>query len=259
MASKRASKKNVQPDYTGSLADYKESLKPSASKKEKLFGQELGKIGRAAERGGPVNKVQKEHGEYSTEVMRRKALKDMPIKNKLESFSDILIAGTIANPGTYTGTAALVNKGATALGQKVANTGIPAKLENVVTRQTVMLHGSPTQNLKTIVPTVGENRAYTTERGALGFYENPQVNPSGRLAQIYATNEGSVYAVKGKIKSFKSEENQSIADWVKTSTSPQKVVAEIKLPSVGRNLDERAAAISQMARKAGAKKIPRIK
>lgn len=95
-----AAKKIRKPDYTGSLADYKQSVQPASSKKEQLFGQELGKIGRAAERGGPVNKVQKEHGEYSAEVMRRKALKDMPLKNKLESFSDILIAQAVANPGS---------------------------------------------------------------------------------------------------------------------------------------------------------------
>lgn len=137
--------------------------------------------------------------------------------------------------------------------EQLVKSPIATRAVNKLTKQTVMLHGSPTQNLKTIAPTVGENRYYTSERGALGFYENPQVDPSGGLARIYATNEGSVYAVRGKAKSFIGDAGGGLADRVQTSNAPQKVVGEVKLDVVGKQIDDRTAAISKMLKQAGVK------
>jgi hypothetical protein len=98
-----ASKKIVKPNYQGSLADYKKSLKPTSSKKEKLYGQELGKIGRAAERGGPVNTVQKKMGAYSEQVMQNKANRDMPVKRKVQEMGLQLGVAALTNPNTLRG------------------------------------------------------------------------------------------------------------------------------------------------------------
>lgn len=118
MAAKKSSKKTVQPNYTGSLADYKESLNLATSKKEQLFGQELGKIGRAAERGGPVNTVQKEHGEHSVEVMYANKMKNMPFKKKLEGISDAVIASSVTSPIGFR-TPNIVNKLITSQSSKI--------------------------------------------------------------------------------------------------------------------------------------------
>lgn len=66
--------------------------------KKALYSDELGKIGRAAERGGPVNKVQKEHGEYSEQVMYANKMKNMPFKKKLEELGLQLTVAAATNP-----------------------------------------------------------------------------------------------------------------------------------------------------------------
>lgn len=97
-----APRKPRTPNYMGSLADYKESVKP-ASKKEKLYGQELGKIGRAAERGQAVNYVQSKHNEYSKQVMQNKAMRDMPVKRKVQEMGLRLGVAALTNPNTLRG------------------------------------------------------------------------------------------------------------------------------------------------------------
>ena len=103
MASKRRSATSQMKPVKGYAAGGRKPSskgKAPATKKEKLLGAELGKTGRAAERGKPVTNAQKGLGNYSRQTMQNKRMRDMPVKKKLEAFSDILIAGAVANPGS---------------------------------------------------------------------------------------------------------------------------------------------------------------
>lgn len=204
-----AAKKIRKPDYTGSLADYKQSLKPASSKKEKLFSQELGKIGRAAERGGPVNEVQKQHGEYSEQVMYANKMKNMPFKKKLQDLGIQLTVSAATNPNTLR-----------------AITGGVAKATNVLSGKQVVVHGSPTQSLSVIEPRTGSNAA-PTEKVAYGW--NPSAKNSASFvaqnAQTSATGAGSIYVAKAPKLSTKYEEGFDKA--ITKTSSPMKVVKEI--------------------------------
>jgi len=136
-----AARKPPKPDYNGSLADYKESVKP-ASKKEKLYGQELGKIGRAAERGGPVNTVQQKMGAYSEQVMQNKAMRDMPVKRKVEDLGLLLGVSALTSPGTLRGIQSGVARGATAAAKIPTQIGPEvAALKNFVKGEQVVIRG----------------------------------------------------------------------------------------------------------------------
>ena len=142
----------------------------------------------------------------------------------------------------------------------VSESGAFAQILNKVKRQEIYLHGSPKSGIKQINPTIGANREWSSERGAIGFFENPKASEtgSGGMAGVYAGPKGSVYVVKGPKKSFTSDPNNQMVYQNKTplvaiSKQPQKVVSEIKLANIGLNRDARAQAVAEALRKAGYK------
>jgi hypothetical protein len=238
-----ASKKIVKPNYQGSLADYKESLKPASSKKEQLYGQELGKIGRAAERGGPVNTVQKEHGEYSEKQMYANKMKNMPFKQKLTDLGIQLTVSAATNPNTLRGITNTVNKGVSAI-------------QNLKSPTYYGIHGSPTEGLKKITPALGQNTQQflkgSTNIGTSNvnkpavFSLEPKtenvLQATDYAQKFEVSGKGSVYVVKGKAKNVISHElteskniagsdlfAKSTLSNEKLSNKPMKVVKEFKV------------------------------
>ena len=220
-----APRKPRTPDYMGSLADYKESVKP-ASKKEKLYGQELGKIGRAAERGGPVNTVQQKMGAYSEQVMQNKANRDMPVKRKVQEMGLQLGVAALTNPNTLKG------------------------ITNRLSGSTIGLHGSPVQGLKTIEPRMSRSDTDTPTVSIMRTDVPPALRGQNvNVTQSYATKEGtqgSIYIVKAKKSATDLPKFPKPDTTPKTtpsgrpviplypsvatkSTAPVKVVAEIPL------------------------------
>ena len=142
----------------------------------------------------------------------------------------------------------------------VSESGALAQILNKVKGQEIYLHGSPKSGIKQINPTIGANREWSSERGAIGFFENPKASETspGGMAGVYAGPKGSVYVVKGPKKSFTSDPNNQMVYQNKTplvaiSKQPQKVVSEIKLANIGLNPDARAQAVAEALRKAGYK------
>ena len=141
-----------------------------------------------------------------------------------------------------------------------AKTGVVPRIVNKVTKQELYLHGSPKSGIKQINPTIGANREWSSERGAIGFFENPKASETspGGMAGVYAGPKGSVYVVKGPKKSFTSDPNnqmvyQNQTPIVAISKQPQKVVSEIKFTNIGLSRDARAQAVAEALRKAGYK------
>lgn len=248
-----------KPDYQGSLADYKESVKP-ASKKEKLYGQELGKIGRAAERGGPVNTVQQKMGTYSEQVMQNKANRDMPVKRKVQEMGLQLGVAALTSPGTLRG----------------VQSGV-ARVSNIVRGKEIMVHGSPVRDLKVIEPrparfnpdvpaiygistTMPANR-----RSSIGVTSvtSGYAQGSNWMESVYGPKPaggGSIYAVEVPRSSIKRPYdeiikkapriiNRSQAPMV-YSEKPGKVVGEVKLE--WRTVEEINNDVKKMLRRAGA-------
>lgn len=230
------------PDYMGSLADYKESVKP-ASKKEKLYGQELGKIGRAAERGAPVNTVQQKMGTYSEQVMQNKANRDMPVKRKVQEMGLQLGVAALTNPNTLRGVTNTVNKGVSAI-------------QNLKSPTYYGIHGSPTEGLKKITPALGQNTQQflkgSTNIGTSNvnkpavFSLEPKtenvLQATDYAQKFEVSGKGSVYVVKGKAKNVISHElteskniagsdlfAKSTLSNEKLSSKPMKVVKEFKV------------------------------
>jgi hypothetical protein len=226
----------------GSLADYKESVKP-ASKKEKLYGQELGKIGRAAERGAPVNTVQQKMGTYSEQVMQNKANRDMPVKRKVQEMGLQLGVAALTNPNTLRGVTNTVNKGVSAI-------------QNLKSPTYYGIHGSPTEGLKKITPALGQNTQQflkgSTNIGTSNvnkpavFSLEPKtenvLQATDYAQKFEVSGKGSVYVVKGKAKNVISHElteskniagsdlfAKSTLSNEKLSSKPMKVVKEFKV------------------------------
>ena len=72
--------------------------KKLSKKQESLYGQELGKIGRAAERGGPVNYVQEKMNDFSQRQMAYNKVKNEPIRQKLAGIGIGLTIAAATNP-----------------------------------------------------------------------------------------------------------------------------------------------------------------
>jgi hypothetical protein len=72
--------------------------KKLSKKQAALYGQELGKIGRAAERGGAVNKAQEKMNDLSQKQMVYNKLKNQPIRQKLEGVGLTLAVTAATNP-----------------------------------------------------------------------------------------------------------------------------------------------------------------
>jgi len=72
--------------------------KKLSKKQASLYGQELGKIGRAAERGGAVNYVQGKMNDFSQRQMAYNKVKNEPIRQKLAGIGIGLTVAAATNP-----------------------------------------------------------------------------------------------------------------------------------------------------------------
>jgi hypothetical protein len=131
-----------------------------------------------------------------------------------------------------------------------------------LTKQEIMLHGRQTAGYSYIKPAGGkvENNP-ELQKYAFSWYDNPNVNPSGDIAQTYAGNTGTVYAVKGKQNTFINDANRSVSpnfkkDTVFASQQNQIVIASVSM--TGLNSTQKAEAIQSMLKRAGVK-IPKKK
>ena len=139
-------------------------------------------------------------------------------------------------------------KGARAAAGAVAKTGVPARVVNKVTKQQILVHGSPTQGLTVINPTRGINRnkGYGGEdKGLRGFFQvpskNPQFGPSiainyalgdqERNIQQNVIGQGSIYIARAKKPNLIFQQARQIA----STPVPSPVVSEIRLNSVSRD------------------------
>ncbi len=178
-----------------------------ASKKEKLLGAELGKTGRAAERGKPVTNAQKGLGNYSRQTMQNKRMRDMPVKQKLEAFGVGLVVGAATDPGTLRG------------------------------KPYYGVHGSPTSGLKKIEPRIGASSAKTNQtiKGLYGekavpgksVYTYPLKSDEAIKATGYGRG-GETYIVKGR------QASTTTPAWnpaERLTSTPMKVVG--RMPSTG--------------------------
>jgi hypothetical protein len=170
---------------------------------------------------------------------------------------------------------AAVNLGAAAAGygaakvagkvaEKVVESGRIAQAVNRVRGEVVLIHGSPTQGIKTINPTKGPNRGRGTrgvDLGLQGFYgvpsQNPQFGPS-QVAMKYAlgdqeknlaqnvVGQGSVYLAKAKKADLIFEQGGKVA----RTSKPVDVVKELRLSDYPREgtqslIDDYVAALKK--------------
>lgn len=228
MASKRRSATSQMKPVKGYAAGGRKPSskgKAPATKKEKLLGAELGKTGRAAERGKPVTNAQKGLGNYSRQTMQNKRMRDMPVKRKLEAYGVGLVVGAAFNPNTF------------------------SRVSNALTRRQVTVHGSPTQNIKNIEPRGGSNAA-PSEKVTYGW--NPGAKGSkdfvAQNAQTYAGGSGSIYVAKAKKGSTVYDPGFNKA--ITKSSKPMKVVKEIRVQgkTQGQIREELSSAVQRAGR-----------
>lgn len=132
-------------------------------------------------------------------------------------------------------------KSAQVAGRAVAKTGIPARVANKLTGQTVVVHGSATKNLKRIDPRIAPNKP---EAGSVVFASRPLAESpidmehisrvarhyvAERSAQVAAAKgspitryEGSMYVAKVPTKTLEG-------NWIVTSPTSAKVVKELPI------------------------------
>lgn len=188
-------------------------------------------------------------------------------KSKAESAGLKQFAKDAAVSGATVGGSYAVGK---TVGKIVSNSSTVNKLVNTVTKQQVVVHGSPTQGIKTINPTKGINRGKGTRGTDLGkqvFVEiptkNPQLGPS--VAKNYALGDMEINAAKGQVGSGsiyigKTKKSNLVFDSPKVArtSKPVKVVSEIKLSDIQSSnpyvLNEKYA---QALKKAGGPTIPK--
>ena len=194
------------------------------------------------------------------------------------------LAGDIAITGAALGAGAVLSKGAKAL----KNTGIPARLNNYIKGETVLVHGSPVRGLSQIMP----NKARANPESALVYGMRTDV-PLAQQKQIIPVTEqyargstwhdrgtavpsggGSIYVTKVP------KETTLLPDYPKTvrgetkftadgrpiirfspsaatsSSSSARVVGEI--PIAGKREDQLRAALQLELKKAGVKVNPNI-
>jgi len=169
---------------------------------------------------------------------------------------EVAVAGAFAGAG----------RAAPKVGRAVANTGIPNRVINAITRQQVIVHGSPTRGIKTLVPkTPKANPAGTTAvYGMNPSTVNARVGSGplnlAQIARDYADAggnlKGSAYiakVVKSSITNPSSVGSKAKIGIV-TAKSPAKVVKEI--PMAGKTEAQLQSEILRSAKRAGAK-IPK--
>jgi hypothetical protein len=184
-------------------------------------------------RGKYNNEIKKEAksvggtlGRYSTPAMAvRLATGKSPLtSSKVRSEYKKNALTDLGNAAAVVG----VGKAAPGVAKAVKSTGAPAKLANIVTGKKVVVHGSPTKNIKSIKPTSGSPGAPSEK---VGWGWNPSRKGSKQYltgnAQGYAKGDGSIYVAKAKRGATKFSEGSDKA--ITKSTKPMKVVKEIKV------------------------------
>ena len=165
-------------------------------------------------------------GRYSTPAMavRLATGKSVLTNSKVRSEYKNNALKDLGNAATVIGAA----KAAPGVAKAVKSTGAPAKLANIVTGKKVVVHGSPTKNIKSINPTSGS-------RGAPGETVGWGWNPAKKgmktaianNAQGYSQGSGSLYVAKASKRATKFAEGSGKA--ITKSTKPMKVVKEIQV------------------------------
>lgn len=129
----------------------------------------------------------------------------------------------------------VVTKGASIAARAVVKTGVPARVANKVTGQTVFVHGSPTPNLSKLETFAG-SRALPNEKVVYGWdpstnnAQNWLTKNSATIINARGNNASSVYIAKAPTKSVKNRADD--VNWnVVTSSTPAKVVKELPIPS----------------------------
>ena len=271
--------KPKRPDYQGSLASYKQSV---ADKPKNLdlpsptdvvnWASGIVASGRtAAGQTQPVTPGDKGLRTLGQGISlantylnpyantTRKAL-GAAVNRDRQSLTEL--SKSAAVDALISGTAYAAGKGIELGINSAIKSGIPTRIGNKLTGQEVLLHGRQTAGYSYIKPAGGkvENNP-ELRKYAFSWYDNPNVNPTGDIAQTYAGNTGTVYAVKGPKSSFINDANRSVApnfkkDVVIASQQNQKVVGSVSM--TGLNKQQKAEQIQNMLKLAGVK-IPKKK
>lgn len=245
MASKRL-------DLNASLADYKEHTarkQPMGNTKPKEhLAQKRTKIDKAIANAQAFQK-------------QRTALINMSTKDKLGAALEAGIIGAATGGGIVA-----AQKGIRA----AVNSGIPARIGNKVTGQTVYAHGSPTSkitNLRPSNPIPNEPAAIYGIKVTPPSIKNknpqyPNVKSIDDIVGGFAQGvenygkqkSGSIYVTKFKNDSLLFKNNKYEA--INASTKPTKVISEI--PRTGKSSEEIISNLSKELKKAGAKIEPSL-
>ena len=262
MASKRL-------DLNASLADYKEHVarkQPMGNTKPKEhLAQKRTKIDKAIANAQAFQK-------------QRTALINMSTKDKLGAALESSIIGAATGGGIIA-----AQKGIRA----AVNSGIPARIGNKVTGQTVLVHGSPVKGLTEIKPNF--SRATPDERRVYGMRTDVPLDAQSTTQMVtegYAKGGswvdkgkeipkggGSIYVIKTpkkttdlpaypkKLKGPKfTESGRPIIKFppsvATSSSSAGRVVGEV--PLAGKNIESIQKALQQELKRAGAKVKPNI-
>ena len=240
-----------RPDPNASLADYKEH----AARK-----QPMGKTKPKEHLAQKRTKIDKAIANAQAFQKQRTALINMSTKDKLGSALEASIVGAATGGGIIA-----AQKGIRA----AVNSGIPARVSNMVKGEIVVVHGSPTQGLKVINPTQGLNRRGTraVDLGKQGFFEIPKpntVNQGGNIAKNYALPDklgnvpegkvggGSIYIAKTKKTGLVQE------GYIGYTPNPSPVVSEIRLSNIPeKNIQLYFDKYEKAIKKAGGPQLPR--
>lgn len=188
------------------------------------------------------------------------------------------VAKTAAVDAAWAATGAAVGQAGSKLGSAVSKSGIVQRAINAATKQQVIVHGSPTAGIKTILPKVPKANPAGTKAvygmnpetvkpnitRSMGSNSNVKSGPLNlaQIARDYADAGGkaSGSAYVAKVPKSGITNPASIGPKSKvgivTSKSPAKVVAEITMG--GKTEAQIQKELLAAARKAGAK-IPRTK
>ena len=177
-------------------------------------------------------------------------------KGMTQFAKDAAITAASAGVGAVAGK--VVSKGAA----KVVESGIPARVSNIVKRETVVVHGSPVPGLTEIKPnlsTAAKMLGYTSPEA---YAANPSTGFSYKVARDYAQESGSgvsgglggsVYIAKAKTKDLVWREGIKKAESpIFSSEKSFKVVNEF--PMFG----NKVGAFDKSLKRAGAK-LPKKK
>ena len=294
--------KPKRPNYTGSLASYKESV---ADKPKGLnvpspsdvvnYASSLVNTARAAagQTTNPRDKGVRTLGmgisltntainPYSETT---KKLLGAAVNRDRQSLT--ALSKSAALDAAITGTAIGVVKGVQAGINVAANSGIPARIGNKITGQTVLVHGSPVRGIQELKPSY--SRAMPNDLRVFGMRTDVPLNVQGSTQSVatgYATGSswvdkgktlppggGSIYVVKTPKKTTElpaypkvpktpqfTESGRPIIQLppsvATNSASPGKVSGEITVQ--GKTAAQIQAALRAELKKAGAKVDPNI-